>query len=121
MSYDVYTMRQTPCRVIQIKILSLLKGNPQNNDQILTSQMVFHYRHNNFYSPVTATQRDRRQRKQIINKETDPTATMLYSLKKEIEHERPKDKSTNKNKQTNKQKNKLTDNTHSLSPTQTPI
>ena len=60
--------------------------------------MVFHYRHNNFYSPVTATQKDRRQRKQIINKETDPTAIMLYSLKEEAGHERPKDKSTNKNK-----------------------
>ena len=34
---------------------------------------------------------DRKQRKQIINKETDTTAIMLYSLKKET-------KSTNKNK-----------------------
>ena len=92
MSYDVYTMGQTPCRVIQIKILSLLKGNPQNNDQILTSQMVFHYRHNNFYSPVTATQRDRRQRKQIINKETDPTAIMLFSLKNKTGHETKRQK-----------------------------
>ena len=33
---------------------------------------------------------------------------MLYSLKKEAGHERPKDKSTNKNK--------LRDNTHPLSP-----
>ena len=44
-------------------------------------------------------QRDRRQRKKIINKETDTTAIMLYSLKKETGHERPKDKSANKNKQ----------------------
>ena len=43
-------------------------------------------------------QRDQRQRKKIINKETDTTAIMLYSLKKETEHERPKDKSTNKKK-----------------------
>ena len=43
-------------------------------------------------------QRDRRQRKKIINKETDTTAIMLYSLKKEAGHERPEDKSTNKNK-----------------------
>ena len=41
---------------------------------------------------------DRRQRKQIINKETDTTTIMLYSLKEETGHERPKDKSTNKNK-----------------------
>ena len=41
-------------------------------------------------------QRDRRQRKKIINKETDTTAIMLYSLKKETGHERTKDKSTNK-------------------------
>ena len=31
---------------------------------------------------------DRRQRKQTINKETDRTAIMLYSLKKEIEQKR---------------------------------
>ena len=36
---------------------------------------------------------------------------MLYSLKEETGHERPKDKSTNKNK-----KYKLRDNTHCLSP-----
>ena len=41
-------------------------------------------------------QRDQRQRKKIINKETDTTAIMLYSLKKETGHERPKDKNTNK-------------------------
>ena len=41
---------------------------------------------------------DRKQRKQIINKETDTTAIMLYSLKKETGHERPKDKSTHKKK-----------------------
>ena len=39
---------------------------------------------------------DQRQRKQIINKETDATAIMLYSLKKETGHEQPKDKSTRK-------------------------
>ena len=38
---------------------------------------------------------------------------MLYSLKKETGHERPKDKSTNKSKQT---KNKQRDSTHPLSP-----
>ena len=54
---------------------------------------------------------DRRQRKQIINKETDTTAIMLYSLKEEAGHERPKDKSTNENK-----KYKLRDNTNPLSP-----
>ena len=32
------------------------------------------------------------------NKETDTTAIVLSSLKKETGHERPKDKSTNKNK-----------------------
>ena len=36
---------------------------------------------------------DRRQRKQIINKETDRTAIMLYSLKK---RDRTKEKSANK-------------------------
>ena len=39
---------------------------------------------------------DRRPRKQIINKETDITAVMLYSLEEETGHGRPKDKSTNK-------------------------
>ena len=43
---------------------------------------MFYYRHNNFYAPVTTSQRDWRQRKQI-NKETDTTAIMLYSLKKD--------------------------------------
>ena len=57
---------------------------------------MLHYRHNNFYAPVTPNQRDQRQRKQIINKETDTAAIMLYSLKKETGHETPKDKSTNK-------------------------
>ena len=57
---------------------------------------MLHYRHNSFYAPVTPSERDWRQRKEIINKETDKTAIMLYSLKKEIGHERPKDKSTNK-------------------------
>ena len=52
-SYDVYTKGQTPNRVIQIKTLSLFRGNPQNNDQILTLSIVLHYRHNNFYAPVT--------------------------------------------------------------------
>ena len=37
-----------------------------------------------------------RHRKQIINKETDTAAIMLYSLKKETGHGTPKDKSTNK-------------------------
>ena len=35
-------------------------------------------------------QRDQRQRKKIINKETDTTAIMLYSLKKETGHQRAK-------------------------------
>ena len=35
-----------------------------------------------------------RERKQIINKETDATAVVLYSLKKEKKHEQRKDKST---------------------------
>ena len=30
-----------------------------------------------------------------MNKETDTAAIMLYSLRKETGHERPKDKSTN--------------------------
>ena len=34
-----------------------------------------------------------------MNKETDTTAIMLYSLRKEAGHERPKDKSTNKKNQ----------------------
>ena len=33
-----------------------------------------------------------------MNEETDTTAIMLYSLKKEAGHERPKGKSTNKSK-----------------------
>ena len=36
-----------------------------------------------------------------MNKETDTTAIMLYSLRKETGHERPKDKSTNKQKTKN--------------------
>ena len=58
--------------------------------------MVLHHRHNYFYAPVTPRKKDRRQRNQIINKETDATAIMLYSLKKETGHEQPKDKSTRK-------------------------
>ena len=41
---------------------------------------------------------DQRQRKQIINKETDTTAIMLQSLKKNRGHERTKDKSRTKEK-----------------------
>ena len=44
---------------------------------------MLHYRHNNFYAPVTPSETDQRQRKQIINKERDTTAIMLYLLKKE--------------------------------------
>ena len=58
--------------------------------------MVLHHRQNNFYAPVTPSKKDRRQRKQVINKETDTTAIMLYPLKKETGHEQPKDKSTRK-------------------------
>ena len=43
---------------------------------------MLHYRHNNFFGPVTLSERDRRQRKQIIDKETDTAAIMLYLLKK---------------------------------------
>ena len=32
----LYTIGQAPKKVIQIKTLSFLQGNPQNNDQILT-------------------------------------------------------------------------------------
>ena len=72
---------------------------------------MLHYRHKNFYAPVTPSSRDWRQRKQIINKGTDTTAIMLYSFKEKTGHEKPNDKSTNKNK-----KYKLRDNTHPLSP-----
>ena len=57
---------------------------------------MLHYRHNNFYAPVTPSYKEQRQRKPIINKETDTRAIMLYSLRKETGHDRPKDKSTNK-------------------------
>ena len=63
--------------MIEIKTLSLFQGNPQNNDQILILEIVLHDRHNNFYAPVTLSQTDQRQRKQIINKEVDTTAIML--------------------------------------------
>ena len=70
---------------------------------------MLYYRHSNFYAPVTPRQRDRRQKKQIINKEADTTAIILYSLKKETGRERPKDKSTkNKKQKQTKQKNKKT-------------
>ena len=82
--------------MIQIKTISLSQGNPENNDQILTFYIVLHYRHNSFFDPVTLSSRDRRQRKQIITKETDAIAIMLYSIKKEAGHETPKDKGTNK-------------------------
>ena len=36
-----------------------------------------------------------RTQPEIINKEADTTAIILYSLKKETGHERPKDKSAN--------------------------
>ena len=84
--------------MIQIKTISLSQGNPENNDQILTFYVVLHYitLHYSFFDPVTLSSRDRRQRKQIITKETDAIAIMLYSIKKEAGHETPKDKSTNK-------------------------
>ena len=78
--------------MIRIETLSLFQGNPQNNDQILTLQIVLHYRHNNFYVPVTPSQRDWRQRKQIRNRQQLSCSTYL----KEIGHEITKDKSTNK-------------------------
>ena len=61
---------------------------------------MLHYRHNNFYAPVSPSERDRRQRKQIIDKETDTTAIMLHPHKKETGYERPKDTSTKKNNNT---------------------
>ena len=61
---------------------------------------MLHYRHNNFCGPGTLSERDQRQRKPIINKETDTTAIMLYSIKKETGHERTKDKNTNKKTKT---------------------
>ena len=74
--------------MIQIKALFLFQGNSQNNYQILTLKIVLHYRDNNFYALVTPGERDQRQRKQIIKKETDTTAIMLYSIKKETGRER---------------------------------
>ena len=74
--------------MIQIKALFLFQGNSQNNYQILTLKTVLHYRDNNFYALVTPGERDQRQRKQIIEKETDTTAIMLYSIKKETGRER---------------------------------
>ena len=71
---------------------------------------MFYYRHNNFYAPVTTSQRDWRQRKQIINKETDTTAIMLYSLKKDRAWE------TKRQKAQIKIIKKLWDYTHPLSP-----
>ena len=46
-----------------------------------------------------------------MNKQTDTTAIMLYSLKNETGHETPKEKMTNKKE--------LWDNTHPLSPNHT--
>ena len=74
--------------MIQIKALFLFQGNSQNNYQILTLKTVLHYRDNNFYALVTPGERDQRQKKQIIKKETDTTAIMLYSIKKETGRER---------------------------------
>ena len=39
----------------------------------------------NFYTPVTPSQRDERQRKEIKNKETETTPIMLQSIKKGTE------------------------------------
>ena len=65
---------------------------------MLTLSTVLHNRHNNFYAPVTPGERDQGQREQIINKERDTTAFILYSLKKRDRgHERTKDNSTSKN------------------------
>ena len=77
--------------MIQIKTLSLFQGNPQNNDFINSVTLQTQQ----FLCPITPSERDWRQRKQIINRETDTTAIMLYSLKKEAGHEREKDKCTN--------------------------
>ena len=85
--------------MIQIKTLSLLQGNPQNNDEILTVELVLHDRQNNFYVLVMPSLRNRRQGKQIINEETDTTAVILYLLKKEKGHEGRKGKYTSKKKQ----------------------
>ena len=66
---------------------------------------MLHYRHSNFYGPVTVL-KGTGEKKQIIIKQTDTTIIMLSSLKKETGHERRKHKSTNK---------KLWGNTHPLS------
>ena len=79
--------------MIQIKALSLFQENPQNNDQILT--LSIYDRQNNFYAPVTPSQRD-------TKKETQQLSCSTH-LKNETGHERTKDKSTskkNQNKQT---------------------
>ena len=47
-----------------------------------TDFIVLHDRHSSFYAPVTPSERDQRQRKQIIIKKTDTTTTRPYSLKK---------------------------------------
>ena len=44
--------------MIEIKTLSLLQGNPQNNDQITDFEIVLHNRHNNF-SPTFKKNRTR--------------------------------------------------------------
>ena len=62
---------------------------------------MLHYRHNNFFGPVTLSERDRRQRKQIIDKETDTAAIMLCSLKK---REDMRDQNTKAQIKTKKQK-----------------
>ena len=69
--------------MIQIETFSHSQGNPQNKDQVLTLEIVLH-----FYAPVTPSSTDRGQRKQIMHKEKDTKAIMLYSLKEETQHER---------------------------------
>ena len=49
-----------------------------------------HGRHNNFYAPITPSYGDQRQRKQIINTETDTTAIMLQPLKDKIDKKKDK-------------------------------
>ena len=58
---------------------------------------MLHYRHNNFYAPNNSQLKGLKAKK-TNNKETDTTAFMLYSLKRETGYERPNKKRTNKKK-----------------------
>ena len=50
---------------------SLFQGHPQNNDQILTFEIVFHYRRNSFYTLVHLFKQTRdRENKEKTKKQT---------------------------------------------------